>query len=44
VGFIDINHLNGDSRFNMEPRIVKKKKVSNICLNGWLKIIQKMVY
>jgi hypothetical protein len=31
--------LSGDSRFNMEAHTVKK--VSEVCLNGWLKCLSK---
>jgi hypothetical protein len=41
VEFIDIGPLRRDSRFNMEAHTVFLKKVSNFCLNGWLKCLSK---
>jgi hypothetical protein len=38
--FIDMGPLSGDSRFNIEA-LTAKKKVSKVCLNGWLKCLSK---
>ena len=37
--FIGMHSLSGDSRFNME--IYTVKKLSEVCLNGWLKCLLK---
>jgi hypothetical protein len=37
--FIDMGPLSGESRFNMEAH--RDKKVSEVCLNGWLKHLSK---
>lgn len=33
--------LSGDSGFNMEAFTLEKKKVSKVCLKGWLKHVSK---